>query len=140
MIRRPPRSTLFPYTTLFRSRRVQWRFRRPDAQPAALLPPIPREPRRGYPPDARAPADDPPGEPRSVVDPQPTAFVPADPAATRGRRAAAHPRTAADHLRGGGGGGTGALRHPSGLRARTRLAACRQPARLTGIPRHRPTL
>src|SRR5260221_10908896 len=24
MIRRPPRSTLFPYTTLFRSRDVQW--------------------------------------------------------------------------------------------------------------------
>src|SRR3712207_9490610 len=26
MIRRPPRSTLFPYTTLFRSRRPDWRF------------------------------------------------------------------------------------------------------------------
>src|SRR3712207_8457039 len=25
MIRRPPRSTLFPYTTLFRSTRVPWR-------------------------------------------------------------------------------------------------------------------
>src|SRR3712207_7927175 len=25
MIRRPPRSTLFPYTTLFRSARAQWR-------------------------------------------------------------------------------------------------------------------
>src|SRR3712207_7262223 len=25
MIRRPPRSTLFPYTTLFRSRHVDWR-------------------------------------------------------------------------------------------------------------------
>src|SRR5207247_5098129 len=25
MIRRPPRSTLFPYTTLFRSRRAAWR-------------------------------------------------------------------------------------------------------------------
>src|SRR3712207_7026993 len=25
MIRRPPRSTLFPYTTLFRSTRVRWR-------------------------------------------------------------------------------------------------------------------
>src|SRR5205809_3510815 len=24
MIRRPPRSTLFPYTTLFRSRRCEW--------------------------------------------------------------------------------------------------------------------
>src|SRR5215204_815305 len=30
MIRRPPRSTLFPYTTLFRSRRPA---RRPDADP-----------------------------------------------------------------------------------------------------------
>src|SRR2546429_3592149 len=33
MIRRPPRSTLFPYTTLFRSRRVGWvglRQQRPD--------------------------------------------------------------------------------------------------------------
>src|SRR5690349_22103542 len=45
MIRRPPRSTLFPYTTLFRSvpggRRVQRRprhplHRRPDAQDADL--------------------------------------------------------------------------------------------------------
>src|SRR3989442_11749018 len=38
MIRRPPRSTLFPYTTLFRSRRflhVQCRFDRP---PAARVP------------------------------------------------------------------------------------------------------
>src|SRR3712207_8760667 len=29
MIRRPPRSTLFPYTTLFRSHRVEQRSRRP---------------------------------------------------------------------------------------------------------------
>src|SRR5690348_17555800 len=28
MIRRPPRSTLFPYTTLFRSRRVRGRLRK----------------------------------------------------------------------------------------------------------------
>src|SRR5215203_7089631 len=33
MIRRPPRSTLFPYTTLFRSRRPPGRCRRPS--PAA---------------------------------------------------------------------------------------------------------
>src|SRR3989454_4137585 len=33
MIRRPPRSTLFPYTTLFRSHRRQRR-RRPDAHVA----------------------------------------------------------------------------------------------------------
>src|SRR5256885_8433486 len=31
MIRRPPRSTLFPYTTLFRSRHVLCRARRPAA-------------------------------------------------------------------------------------------------------------
>src|SRR3712207_7450594 len=30
MIRRPPRSTLFPYTTLFRSRRLQLRDRSAD--------------------------------------------------------------------------------------------------------------
>src|SRR3712207_8006718 len=35
MIRRPPRSTLFPYTTLFRSRGSQER-RAPAARPAAL--------------------------------------------------------------------------------------------------------
>src|SRR3712207_8809369 len=34
MIRRPPRSTLFPYTTLFRSRAAQGRSRRPAAQAA----------------------------------------------------------------------------------------------------------
>src|SRR3712207_7305314 len=38
MIRRPPRSTLFPYTTLFRSRklrRLPWRIPKPHhAQPA----------------------------------------------------------------------------------------------------------
>src|SRR3712207_7070092 len=32
MIRRPPRSTLFPYTTLFRSRVVEWA-RRPPLRP-----------------------------------------------------------------------------------------------------------
>src|SRR2546422_7781647 len=37
MIRRPPRSTLFPYTTLFRSHRVLvvQLLRSPDAHPAA---------------------------------------------------------------------------------------------------------
>src|SRR5256885_5949002 len=35
MIRRPPRSTLFPYTTLFRSRAT--RARRPRCSPLALL-------------------------------------------------------------------------------------------------------
>src|SRR5258707_4294748 len=32
MIRRPPRSTLFPYTTLFRSRERKWLFRRQTPQ------------------------------------------------------------------------------------------------------------
>src|SRR5215216_7911554 len=37
MIRRPPRSTLFPYTTLFRSCRSPWRRRaRPRAAAAGL--------------------------------------------------------------------------------------------------------
>src|SRR3712207_7276597 len=34
MIRRPPRSTLFPYTTLFRSLLPGWDRRRPFPQPA----------------------------------------------------------------------------------------------------------
>src|SRR3712207_8686715 len=48
MIRRPPRSTLFPYTTLFRS----------QAAPAGLVPDTDQVPRRGAAevrPDARAP-------------------------------------------------------------------------------------
>src|SRR3712207_7385506 len=40
MIRRPPRSTLFPYTTLFRSER-EWRSTRPG--PRAAAPPAARE-------------------------------------------------------------------------------------------------
>src|SRR5690348_17737444 len=44
MIRRPPRSTLFPYTTLFRSR--QWpRTRRPGAPPRKGAPTRTRTPR-----------------------------------------------------------------------------------------------
>src|SRR3712207_8752608 len=38
MIRRPPRSTLFPYTTLFRSEVVQHRDLRRRAQPAKAQP------------------------------------------------------------------------------------------------------
>src|SRR3712207_8881507 len=34
MIRRPPRSTLFPYTTLFRSRSKRWRRCGADRNPA----------------------------------------------------------------------------------------------------------
>src|SRR5260370_2880218 len=45
MIRRPPRSTLFPYTTLFRSRRIAWgradqalqRLGKLDEDPAASI-------------------------------------------------------------------------------------------------------
>src|SRR5689334_24069024 len=46
MIRRPPRSTLFPYTTLFRSPRVHGRADRADARrggDAALLRPEDRK-------------------------------------------------------------------------------------------------
>src|SRR2546429_4579256 len=38
MIRRPPRSTLFPYTTLFRSRSSWWRARTPRRCSGARLP------------------------------------------------------------------------------------------------------
>src|SRR5690242_21181598 len=44
MIRRPPRSTLFPYTTLFRSRR--WRARRSRCSSAASPTPTSTAPRR----------------------------------------------------------------------------------------------
>src|SRR6266540_5183671 len=40
MIRRPPRSTLFPYTTLFRSTAARWRQR-----PSASTPHVSRSPR-----------------------------------------------------------------------------------------------
>src|SRR6267142_4255696 len=43
MIRRPPRSTLFPYTTLFRSRRGRRRRRRAVGR----VPDLPRAPLRG---------------------------------------------------------------------------------------------
>src|SRR3712207_7602752 len=55
MIRRPPRSTLFPYTTLFRSSNAD-RLHRP--------PPLPSHPHRrrgGAPRAAGAPAPGPPG-------------------------------------------------------------------------------
>src|SRR3712207_8772554 len=45
MIRRPPRSTLFPYTTLFRSRRVPTEVRR-RCPHAPLKAALRREPRR----------------------------------------------------------------------------------------------
>src|SRR3970282_2779462 len=42
MIRRPPRSTLFPYTTLFRSRRWRWRPLRLPSPPGPAAPTAPR--------------------------------------------------------------------------------------------------
>src|SRR5437899_5936158 len=55
MIRRPPRSTLFPYTTLFRSARVRCRSRaQPSRASAAARPPA--APRRvSVYPEARFP-------------------------------------------------------------------------------------
>src|SRR3712207_7409237 len=48
MIRRPPRSTLFPYTTLFRSERSTAVVARParTSSSASRTPNIPRRPRR----------------------------------------------------------------------------------------------
>src|SRR6266498_5140940 len=47
MIRRPPRSTLFPYTTLFRSSPLPPReARRPSCARRTSCPPPPRRPRR----------------------------------------------------------------------------------------------
>src|SRR5256885_12501991 len=43
MIRRPPRSTLFPYTTLFRSGGASW-VRKPDARSGRLSVPLPVTP------------------------------------------------------------------------------------------------
>src|SRR5687768_18304228 len=37
MIRRPPRSTLFPYTTLFRSMRIDWRRLEASTPPGASI-------------------------------------------------------------------------------------------------------
>src|SRR3712207_7782810 len=53
MIRRPPRSTLFPYTTLFRSRRVHGRRidRERDPQRRAGQPLDPRRRLDGAPPE-----------------------------------------------------------------------------------------
>src|SRR2546429_6074254 len=59
MIRRPPRSTLFPYTTLFRSPPFGGRDREPDAQAGAG--------------DRRFPAEAPSGLRRDVLAPRPAA-------------------------------------------------------------------
>src|SRR3712207_8964716 len=58
MIRRPPRSTLFPYTTLFRSWHAlkgdRWKRRSPrGGQPAVVLDPAPVAPSRGRRPRCR---------------------------------------------------------------------------------------
>src|SRR5256885_7125082 len=47
MIRRPPRSTLFPYTTLFRSPRVPARDRPPGRRPVHRSADQPRHPQEG---------------------------------------------------------------------------------------------
>src|SRR5256885_12853136 len=44
MIRRPPRSTLFPYTTLFRSRQVRCDHPTASGHPAHLLPHLGQHP------------------------------------------------------------------------------------------------
>src|SRR5258708_31265396 len=43
MIRRPPRSTLFPYTTLFRSHKTEDGGQRTDGRSVARISPRPRE-------------------------------------------------------------------------------------------------
>src|SRR3712207_6942754 len=53
MIRRPPRSTLFPYTTLFRSRRRSRRSRTASRRPLARRRPGRRPPRRSRRPPKR---------------------------------------------------------------------------------------
>src|SRR5258708_30529843 len=52
MIRRPPRSTLFPYTTLFRSRRARVRARCDRSQPGGARFFARVGARRAVPPDA----------------------------------------------------------------------------------------
>src|SRR5687768_18271754 len=43
MIRRPPRSTLFPYTTLFRSLKTRWHIQRKSGEPTSPPPTIDRK-------------------------------------------------------------------------------------------------
>src|SRR2546425_8027670 len=50
MIRRPPRSTLFPYTTLFRSGRSPHGRQSPLRACTTNRPRLPRDPLRGHPP------------------------------------------------------------------------------------------
>src|SRR3712207_7239483 len=60
MIRRPPRSTLFPYTTLFRSRAsccIGGRGRRSRASPRRPRDATPRRPRPPRPPPTRPPRE-----------------------------------------------------------------------------------
>src|SRR5437667_5147446 len=51
MIRRPPRSTLFPYTTLFRSHEEHDPGARQDAERALVLAAVEEEQQRGEEPD-----------------------------------------------------------------------------------------
>src|SRR3712207_9435026 len=67
MIRRPPRSTLFPYTTLFRSPPADPRPARPSRGPLPLSPEVPpHQPTRPH--AARSP---PPLELRGAPEPEP---------------------------------------------------------------------
>src|SRR2546422_726890 len=76
MIRRPPRSTLFPYTTLFRS---------PAPRDAASFQPQRSGAPGALPPDRSAPARDEPGDPDDY-DPAPAVRTPARTRSTAHRR------------------------------------------------------
>src|SRR3712207_8485710 len=55
MIRRPPRSTLFPYTTLFRSKSIRAKKSRAARHPVTSLPP--HDPTNSSPAPGRQPRD-----------------------------------------------------------------------------------
>src|SRR2546421_6314831 len=57
MIRRPPRSTLFPYTTLFRSGDHGERHVADEAQPVHFVAPHQSQPRARHEPDQQVPGD-----------------------------------------------------------------------------------
>src|SRR2546421_7165694 len=65
MIRRPPRSTLFPYTTLFRSRASRKRLFRPDHLSLAGIPRTPALADLGYQQQAATALIEDTGSPRS---------------------------------------------------------------------------
>src|SRR2546426_7831389 len=65
MIRRPPRSTLFPYTTLFRSRRRGRRGRLPDLAPVGDVGRVHEDVAEGAVSGRRQPENDAAAAPRS---------------------------------------------------------------------------